>query len=282
VARFGCLWERRGWHGLFGGKGGSDGLVGGKGGSDGLLAGKESWTGFWREKRVGRVFGGKGAWGRAFGGKRELDGLLAGKESWTGFWRKTMPRKITLTVDEADREIISLNDMILTCKDMVAKNRYTARRSRLLRHVHLHTNRDKAWKQALVIVHLRSQNQILRGMLLQMGAKVSNLDSATAPGATGVDTLGMKSEWLDDFSSEPVTVPELSYENVISSSAGLGDDGDIDDELLDEMTEVANGRIYVGAELQEAGQTRSFPKESNDTDWNASQDSVDIFRGSLQ
>ena len=61
----------------------------------------------------------------------------------------------------------------------------------------------------------------------------------------------------------------------------LGIDEDIDVELLDELTEVANGRILVGAEQQEAQQTRSFPGESNDTDWNASQDSVDIFRGSF-
>ncbi|KAJ1464229.1 hypothetical protein T484DRAFT_1758257, partial [Baffinella frigidus] len=126
-----------------------------------------------------------------------------------------MPRKITLTVVEAEAEMSLLTDLILSCKDMVTRNRHTARRSRLARHVTLHSNVNKSMKQSLVIVHLRSQVHILRAMLLQMGVNVPNLDRATGLSVTGVDGLGMQQSWLDEMTSGSL---HLTYGDVMSST----------------------------------------------------------------
>jgi hypothetical protein len=160
-----------------------------------------------------------------------------------------MPRKITLTVEQAEAEMARLSELILSCKDMVARNRHTARRSRLARHVTLHTNVNKATKQALVIVHLRSQVHILRAMLMQMGVNVPNLDRATGVHATGVGSLGMQQAWLDDMATDPVQRLQFTYETVVSSTShvsiqnpvggsrqmGWVDSEDADIDFLDEL-----------------------------------------------
>ena len=181
-----------------------------------------------------------------FGGNRFLrfwreksgDGLSPAKNA--------MPKKITLTVEEAEAEMATLSELIVSCKDMAMRNRHSSRRSRLARHVALHSNVNKASKQALVIVHLRSQVHILRGMLMAMGVNVPNLDRSTGPSVTGVDGLGMQQEWLDEMAPGSL---RLTYESVMSStklidreSSGMVEEevSDSEDDSMDELQGVGD------------------------------------------
>mmetsp|Transcript_20059 Transcript_20059/g.48529 ORF Transcript_20059/g.48529 Transcript_20059/m.48529 type:complete len:185 (-) Transcript_20059:416-970(-) len=175
-----------------------------------------------------------------------------------------MPKKITLTVGEAEAEMLMLSELIVSCKDTAMRNRHSARRSRLARHVTLHSNVNKASKQALVIVHLRSQVHILRGMLMAMGVNVPNLDRSTGPSVTGVDGLGMQQEWLDEMAPGSL---RLTYESVMSStkpvyraSSGGGEEEvtDSENDSMDELQGVGdNGGVNDIESLME-----------NDKEWN--------------
>jgi hypothetical protein len=76
-----------------------------------------------------------------------------------------MPRKIELTVADAQAELDILSGLILQCDDMALRNRYTARRSRLV--VHIGTMKDAAMirSQHLTITRLRAQVNQLVSML---------------------------------------------------------------------------------------------------------------------
>ncbi|KAJ1466142.1 hypothetical protein T484DRAFT_1756887 [Baffinella frigidus] len=191
-----------------------------------------------------------------------------------------MPRKITLTVEDAEAEMSMLSELILSCKDMVTRNRHTARRSRLARHVTLHSNMNKTIKQSLVIVHLRSQVHILRAMLLQMVINVPNLDEATGVHATGVGDLGLQQGWLDEMAIGPIMQVRLTYDTVVSptnhvsteSSVGRGGSEDTDIDFLDELEGAPDGG---GG----ANDIETVMRE--DPEWNGCGSVGDIFGGSL-
>jgi hypothetical protein len=147
-----------------------------------------------------------------------------------------MPRKITLTVAEAESEIDRIAVLIDLCKDTPTRNRYTARRSRLLRHVVVHTSLNKTGRQALLIVHLRSQVHILRAMVLQTGVNINSLDRATDLGATGVGDLGMQQAWLDEIATEPFE--SMTYKDVLTSGVSTEPGGEID--FLDDLIGVSS------------------------------------------
>ncbi|KAJ1464170.1 hypothetical protein T484DRAFT_1758299 [Baffinella frigidus] len=157
-----------------------------------------------------------------------------------------MPRKITLSVAAAENEMAQLSTLIETCKCVVTKNRFTARRSRLTRHVHSHTNANKAFKQSLMIVHLRSQVHILRAMLMEAGVNVRNMDKATATTATGVDCLGVKQEWLDDTwveeEEQDRTDPVISSIVVDTTQSSAGGGMYEDEDFLDDLIGHADDR----------------------------------------
>ncbi|KAJ1464573.1 hypothetical protein T484DRAFT_1758001 [Baffinella frigidus] len=106
-------------------------------------------------------------------------------------------------------------------------------------------------QQSLVIVHLRSQIQILRSLLLEMGVSSQNLDTATGVSVTGVDGLGMQQEMLDEIATG--VVQKMSYKTAISTgSASEHVDGcstmgystgleaeDVGDDFLDDLIGVA-------------------------------------------
>ncbi|KAJ1473215.1 hypothetical protein T484DRAFT_1752262 [Baffinella frigidus] len=159
-----------------------------------------------------------------------------------------MPRKITLTVAEAEAEMASLSEIIDACKDSVPRNRFTARRSRLMRHVLLHANATKTLKQSLVIVHLRSQIHILRAMLLQVGVNVPSIEQATGVSATGVDGLGMQQEWLDEvgggsgattYESVIRSLPPVPTDSAETSGGAVDEDSVSDTEHFDDFIEDA-------------------------------------------
>jgi hypothetical protein len=141
-----------------------------------------------------------------------------------------MPRKIQLTVAAAQNEMAQLTTLIETCKCVITKNRFTARRSRLIRHIDRNINANKTFKQSVVIVHLRSQVHILRAMLMDTGLSASQIDKSTNMFASGVDGLGMKKEWLDDVlvvnEGQDITDPVVSSIEMETTQ---------DDDFLDDL-----------------------------------------------
>jgi len=141
-----------------------------------------------------------------------------------------MPRKIQLTVAAAQDEMAQLSVLIETCKCVITKNRFTARRSRLIRHIDRNINANKTFKQSVVIVHLRSQVHILRAMLMDTGLSASQIDKSTNMFASGVDGLGMKEEWLDDVlvvnEGQDITDPVVSSIEMETTQ---------DDDFLDDL-----------------------------------------------
>ena len=150
-----------------------------------------------------------------------------------------MPRKIQLTVAAAQNEMAQLSVLIETCKCVITKNRFTARRSRLIRHIDRNINANKTFKQSVVIVHLRSQVHILRAMLMDTGVTSSQIDKSTNMFASGVDGLGMKEEWLDDVlvvnEGQDITDPVVSSIEMETTQSATGVGVQEDDDFLDDL-----------------------------------------------
>lgn len=148
-----------------------------------------------------------------------------------------MPRKIRLTVAEAETEILQLSVLIDSAKDTPTRNRLTARRSRLSRHVVVNSSFNKSVKQSVVIVHLRSQVHILRAMLLQTGLNALQLDGATSVGVTGLSELGIAQSWMDEIAMEPFK--PITYKDVICAGRPEQDESYTGTDDLDDLIGVA-------------------------------------------
>jgi hypothetical protein len=181
-----------------------------------------------------------------------------------------MPKSIGLGVSEAEAEMEELSMLIIACKDDNAmRNRYTARRSRLARHVVMHSNADKTVKQSTTIVHLRSQVHMLRGMLMQMGVNVPDMD------AKGGAWLG-HGVWAGDVSSvKPIDSTGSAVCGVGVRSAAVVDADAMRGggmECLDELigSEVDDGR---------ANDIETLMRE--DSEYGGCETMYDMFSGSL-
>jgi membrane-associated HD superfamily phosphohydrolase len=92
-----------------------------------------------------------------------------------------MPRAICLSVHEAQTEMRKLSELILTSEDdNIMRNRYTARRSRLIHYLKNIDSKSVVMQHERTIAFLRTQVNNLIGMLKEKGLQV-DYDNVSRP-----------------------------------------------------------------------------------------------------
>jgi hypothetical protein len=111
-----------------------------------------------------------------------------------------MPRKLSMNEVETVKEIQAIEVQIKESGDQNARNRYAARRSRLIRHLSQASSATMVAAQGRTITRLRRQVHMLTGVVREVGAKMPQENMHTA------DTMlddEVQRAWFDEMSLEP-------------------------------------------------------------------------------